>query len=43
MKDSIKPFIVLIGLLVLWHALVITFDMPAYILPGPLEVAKQHG
>ena len=40
MKDSIKPFIVLIGLLVLWHAMVIAFDMSAYILPGPLEVAN---
>ena len=40
MNDSLKPFIVFIGLLVLWHVLVVTFDMPAYILPGPLEVAN---
>ncbi|KEI70128.1 ABC transporter permease [Endozoicomonas elysicola] len=40
MKDSIKPFVVLLGLLVLWHTLVIAFDMPGYILPGPVDVAK---
>ncbi len=40
MKDSIKPFVVLLGLLVLWHTLVIAFDMPDYILPGPVDVAK---
>lgn len=40
MKDSIKPFVVLTGLLVLWHTLVVAFDMPSYILPGPLAVAN---
>ncbi len=40
MKDSIKPFVVLFGLLVLWHTLVIAFDMPDYILPSPVDVAK---
>lgn len=40
MKDSIKPFVVLMGLLMLWHIFVIAFDMPGYILPGPLEVAN---
>lgn len=40
MNDAIKPFVVLLGLLVLWHTLVIAFDMPDYILPGPVDVAK---
>ncbi|WP_299733464.1 ABC transporter permease [uncultured Endozoicomonas sp.] len=40
MNNSIKPFIVFIAMLALWHGLVAGFDMPSYILPGPWEVAK---
>ncbi|WP_067516165.1 ABC transporter permease [Endozoicomonas ascidiicola] len=40
MNNSIKPFIVFIAMLALWHGLVAVFDMPSYILPAPWEVAK---
>ena len=40
MKDSVKPFVVLIGLLVLCTQ--DGLDMPSYILPGPLA-GQQHG
>jgi NitT/TauT family transport system permease protein len=34
-------FLVLAGLLLLWHWYVIVFSIPEFILPGPLGVAKQ--
>lgn len=40
MNDSLKPLIVFMGLLMLWQGLVVTLEMPSYILPGPIEVVK---
>ncbi len=39
MKDTLKPLIALIGILLLWHVMVVGFEMPGYILPSPLKVA----
>ncbi|WP_281646974.1 ABC transporter permease [Parendozoicomonas sp. Alg238-R29] len=35
MKDSLKPLIVLIGLLLLWQGIITLFDVPPYIVPEP--------
>ena len=40
MNDSIKPFVIFIGFIVFWHLLVVTLEIPDYILPGPLEVVS---
>ena len=39
MNDTLKPLIALIGILLLWHFVVVGFEMPGYILPGPIKVA----
>ncbi|WP_081869955.1 ABC transporter permease [Endozoicomonas numazuensis] len=33
-----KPLLVVLGLLIIWEAIVVVFDMPDYILPGPKAV-----
>ena len=38
MKDSLKPLIVFIGLILLWQGLVTGLSIPSYILPGPSAV-----
>ncbi|WP_263081663.1 ABC transporter permease [Endozoicomonas sp. Mp262] len=38
MRDTFKPLIVFLGLLVIWQVLVITLEIPSYILPGPDKV-----
>lgn len=40
MHDRLKPFIIFTGLILFWHALVVVLEMPSYILPAPLDVAK---
>ena len=39
MNNRLKPFIVFVVMLLLWHGLVTVFEMPSYILPGPKAVA----
>ena len=38
MKDSLKPFVVFIGLILLWQGAVTAFSIPAYIVPDPMSV-----
>ena len=37
-RESFKPLLVFIGLLIIWQLVVILFDLPPYILPGPDKV-----
>ena len=37
-RDSIKPLLIFIGLLIIWQTTVVLFDIPSYILPGPDKV-----
>ncbi len=37
-KDSLKPLVVFMGLILFWHELVSILSIPSYILPGPSEV-----
>ena len=38
MRDTFKPILVFLGLIVFWQAMVVTLDIPSYILPGPDRV-----
>lgn len=38
MKSALKPFVVFIGLLVLWQFVVVFFEVPAFIVPDPVSV-----
>ena len=38
MKDSLKPFLVFVGLLFLWQGVVTVFEVPSYIVPDPMAV-----
>lgn len=40
MNDRMKPLIIFMGLLAIWYGVVILFDMPSFILPTPMDVAK---
>lgn len=39
-SDRVFFFLVLAGLVVLWHLVVVIFDVKSYIVPKPLDVAK---
>lgn len=36
----IRPMVILLGLVLIWQAIVLVTGVPAYILPGPVSVAK---
>lgn len=38
--NLLRPFVLMTGLLVCWQFLVLLTDVPAYIIPGPLQVAR---
>ncbi|MTI13983.1 ABC transporter permease [Sansalvadorimonas verongulae] len=38
MKDSLKPLLVFVGLLLFWQGVVAIFDVPSYIVPDPMSV-----
>ena len=40
MNDRLKPLIIFLGLLAIWHGIVVVFDMPPFILPTPADVAR---
>ncbi|MDD7805385.1 MAG: ABC transporter permease [Endozoicomonas sp. (ex Botrylloides leachii)] len=37
-KECFKPLVVIVGLLLIWQAIVIVFQLPSYILPGPDKI-----
>lgn len=37
-RINLKPLLVFMGLLCIWQAVVILFNLPSYILPGPQQV-----
>jgi NitT/TauT family transport system permease protein len=39
-RPVIPPLLLLLAVLFAWHAAVVVFDIPPYLLPGPAEVAR---